>query len=207
MSENKKNDNPITNPVLAYQQALVHQQSMLDQLYSRNNFFMIFQGVVFAGFMQAGNDKACLMLIIALFCVLASYVQVRLAEGARYSYQWACYVVNYLERYLERIAYPDDSIEEKRAFPYHLYDGDIRGKAAAYKKKTDPKDVFKFEMNQPKETIFFSGSHCFGRVFGSGFPSHEYVRISYAFLLFWIVVVLYVLFVKLDFYVLMGFAN
>lgn len=60
----------------------------ISQLTQRNNFFMIFQGVLIAGFVQSqGTSAPIIYFMLTLLGVLISLMQIGMAGGAKY---WQC---------------------------------------------------------------------------------------------------------------------
>lgn len=60
----------------------------IGQLIQRNNFFMLFQGVLIASVMQAENSKPFVEFIICITGMLVSIYQMQMASGAKYWQEW-----------------------------------------------------------------------------------------------------------------------
>lgn len=78
-------DSPVGSLAAAFQLALHQREFEISQLTQRNNFFMIFQGVLIAGLVQS-NGAAAAMISFAL-CVIGfivSLFQIGMAAGSKY---------------------------------------------------------------------------------------------------------------------------
>lgn len=64
--------------------ALEKRDFEITQLVQRNNFFMIFQGVLFAGVMQSSHTKPVVTLLVCTAGLLISLFQVGMASGAKF---------------------------------------------------------------------------------------------------------------------------
>ncbi|MDT3335682.1 hypothetical protein Q4Q49_10265 [Shewanella sp. SP1S1-7] len=64
--------------------ALDKRDFEITQLVQRNNFFMIFQGVLFAGVMQSNHTKPAVTLLVCLAGLLISLFQTGMASGAKF---------------------------------------------------------------------------------------------------------------------------
>jgi len=64
--------------------ALSTRDFEITQLVQRNNFFMIFQGVLFAGVMQSSHTKPLISLLVCLVGFMVSLYQVGMASGAKF---------------------------------------------------------------------------------------------------------------------------
>jgi len=69
---------------LRFQIALETRNFEISQLVQRNNFFMIFQGVLFAGIVQSSHAKPVVSFLVCLAGLLVSFYQVRMAAGAKF---------------------------------------------------------------------------------------------------------------------------
>jgi hypothetical protein len=70
-----------------YRLAISARDFEINQLVQRNNFFMIFQGVLFAGLLQAaGNGKIIpiISFLVSLIGLVISVLQVGMASGAKF---------------------------------------------------------------------------------------------------------------------------
>ena len=64
--------------------ALETRNFEISQLVQRNNFFMIFQGVLFAGLVQSSHPKPVVSFLVCLAGLLVSFYQVQMAAGAKF---------------------------------------------------------------------------------------------------------------------------
>ncbi|EIS3743602.1 hypothetical protein LO909_001315 [Aeromonas hydrophila] len=64
--------------------ALATRDFEITQLVQRNNFFMIFQGVLFAGVMQSAHYKPLVSFLVCLVGLAVSLFQVGMASGAKF---------------------------------------------------------------------------------------------------------------------------
>ena len=70
-----------------YARAIVARDLEVQQLVQRNNFFMIFQGVLLAGLVQAAGNGKIIPIVSFLICsagFAASIFQVGMAAGAKF---------------------------------------------------------------------------------------------------------------------------
>lgn len=82
MSEERKN-----NLKDAYLVAITARDFEITQLVQRNNFFMVFQGVLLAGLLQASNGGDIHPVVIFIACLaglLISILQFFMASGAKF---------------------------------------------------------------------------------------------------------------------------
>lgn len=97
----------------------------INQLIQRNNFFMLFQGVLLAAALQSQNSKP-VVEFVACFCGLAvSLYQTQMASGAKFWQEWWESRVDYYEKLLEQelskpAANAEDASSEESAF-YDLF--------------------------------------------------------------------------------------
>jgi hypothetical protein len=71
----------------AYRTALAARDLEINQLVQRNNFFMIFQGVLLAGLLQASGNTKIIPVVAFLVCacgLCVSILQVMMASGAKF---------------------------------------------------------------------------------------------------------------------------
>lgn len=64
--------------------ALETRNFEISQLVQRNNFFMIFQGVLLAGMIQSSHTKPVVSFLVCLAGFAVSFYQVRMAAGAKF---------------------------------------------------------------------------------------------------------------------------
>ena len=76
---------PVGNIAAAYELTLRQREFEISQLTQRNNFFMIFQGVIIGGLVQSGGSAAPILTfsICALGLVVSIY-QTAMAAGAKF---------------------------------------------------------------------------------------------------------------------------
>jgi len=60
----------------------------ITQLIQRNNFFMLFQGVLLAAALQNQTNKPFVEFVICLSGVFVSFYQMQMASGAKYWQEW-----------------------------------------------------------------------------------------------------------------------
>lgn len=60
----------------------------INQLIQRNNFFMLFQGVLLAAALQNQGSKPIVELVICLTGIWVSIYQLQMASGAKYWQEW-----------------------------------------------------------------------------------------------------------------------
>lgn len=92
----------------------------IAQLVQRNNFFMIFQGVLLAGVVQSNHTKPFVSFLICLAGLVVSAYQAKMAAGAKF---WQDYWQEALTR-TERIMLAGVSASRKRKFLVHLFHQD-----------------------------------------------------------------------------------
>lgn len=64
--------------------ALETRNFEISQLVQRNNFFMIFQGVLLAGIIQSSHAKPVVSFLVCLAGLVVSVYQVKMAAGAKF---------------------------------------------------------------------------------------------------------------------------
>lgn len=64
--------------------ALATRDFEITQLVQRNNFFMIFQGVLFAGVMQSTHTKPLISFLVCFVGLAVSLFQIGMASGAKF---------------------------------------------------------------------------------------------------------------------------
>ncbi|MEJ8320455.1 RipA family octameric membrane protein [Pseudomonas oryzihabitans] len=67
-----------------YEQCIEIRNFEISQLASRNNFLMIFQGVLFAGLVQSAGAFPIISFMACLTGFLVSWYQMQIAAGAKY---------------------------------------------------------------------------------------------------------------------------
>jgi len=93
--------------------ALEKRDFEISQLVQRNNFFMIFQGVLFAGVMQSSHEKPLVTFLVCMAGLLISLFQVGMASGAKFWQEYWEEALKKIEsRLLLHIHRSDDSRRE-----------------------------------------------------------------------------------------------
>lgn len=101
--------------------ALATRDFEITQLVQRNNFFMIFQGVLFAGVMQSAHTKPLVSLLVCLVGLAVSLFQVGMASGAKFWQEYWEEVLREVEKkLLLRLCGP----ESQRGFLLALFHDD-----------------------------------------------------------------------------------
>ena len=75
----------------------------INQLIQRNNFFMLFQGVLLAAALQNQASKPFVELVVCLAGVFVSIYQLQMASGAKYWQEWWESRVDHYEGALRRL--------------------------------------------------------------------------------------------------------
>ncbi len=112
---------PIDTPKNSDEKALKHlfkialesRNFEITQLVQRNNFFMIFQGVIFMGLIQSTHTIAIVSFMICLVGLVTSFFQARMAAGAKFWQEYWEATLTKIER--ELLLQLHDSNEERRA--------------------------------------------------------------------------------------------
>lgn len=79
--------NAVQDPAIAYELAVSRHRYELEQTISRNNFFMVFQGVIVGGSFSIGFgtlEQRALWLLVCILGVCMSIQQTRMALAGRY---------------------------------------------------------------------------------------------------------------------------
>ena len=77
-------DDELADLERSFHLALESRNFEINQLSQRNNFFMIFQGVLLAGLTQSNNEYPLLTFIVCATGLLISICQVKMAAGAKF---------------------------------------------------------------------------------------------------------------------------
>ncbi|MEM5548667.1 hypothetical protein [Pseudoalteromonas fuliginea] len=93
--------------------ALESRNFEITQLVHRNNFFMIFQGVIFMGLVQSTHEIPIVSFMICLVGLVTSFFQARMASGAKFWQEYWEAVLTKLEKILLR--YLKDSDDKRNA--------------------------------------------------------------------------------------------
>lgn len=83
-----------------YQISIDTRNFEINQLIQRNNFFMLFQGVLLAAALQNQASKPFVEFIVCFSGVLVSLYQLQMASGAKYWQEWWESRVEYYEEKL-----------------------------------------------------------------------------------------------------------
>ncbi|MEK8081940.1 RipA family octameric membrane protein [Pseudomonas sp. XK-1] len=88
MSE-KNEEAPETISLKAvYEVSIKARDFEISHLIQRNNFFMLFQGVLLASVMQAENSRPFVELVVCITGFLVSIYQIQMASGAKFWQEW-----------------------------------------------------------------------------------------------------------------------
>lgn len=98
--------------------ALEKRDFEITQLVQRNNFFMIFQGVLFAGIMQSSHQKPLVTFLVCLAGLLVSIFQVGMASGAKF---WQEYWEEALKKIEDRLLMHIHKKDESRREIWSLF--------------------------------------------------------------------------------------
>jgi len=88
VNDEPKTNNPEDSIKSIYRLCIDTRNFEINQLIQRNNFFMLFQGVLFAGVLQNEASKPTVELVVCLIGVLVSYYQLQMASGAKFWQEW-----------------------------------------------------------------------------------------------------------------------
>lgn len=99
MEEEKKRDSYSQNDTEAlfkvYGIALRLRDYEIDRLTNRNNFFMVFQGVIIAGILQSDGTLPVVSFMVCLVGLFISIIQLGVAAGAKFwQVRWEAAVAN-----------------------------------------------------------------------------------------------------------------
>lgn len=75
-------------PINNFEVALRMRNFEIEQLTQRNNFLMVFQGVLFAGLVQSDHNTPVVSFMVCIAGFVVSFFQVRMASGAKF---WQTY--------------------------------------------------------------------------------------------------------------------
>lgn len=90
----------------------------ITQLVQRNNFFMVFQGMIFMGLIQSAHTVPVVSFMICVVGLVSSIFQARMAAGAKFWQEyWEATLTRLEQELLLKIR---DSTEERR-FLYALF--------------------------------------------------------------------------------------
>ena len=95
-------DQSISDLEAVYLKALEVRNFEITQLVQRNNFFMIFQGVLLAGVLQSEGKIPSISLVVSLIGLALSVAQYRTAAGAKFWQERWEFALAETERKLQR---------------------------------------------------------------------------------------------------------
>lgn len=94
----------------------------ISQLVQRNNFFMIFQGVLLAGLIQSSHSKPVVSFLVCAAGLLVSFYQVKMAAGAKFWQEyWEAALHNVEEALIKHL---QSQGEGRRTFLYLFHEED-----------------------------------------------------------------------------------
>ncbi|WP_165673475.1 RipA family octameric membrane protein [Metapseudomonas otitidis] len=88
MSQNNEEAPEIVSLKAVYEVSIKARDFEISQLIQRNNFFMLFQGVLLASVMQAENSRPFVELVVCITGLLVSIYQIQMASGAKFWQEW-----------------------------------------------------------------------------------------------------------------------
>ena len=101
--------------------ALEKRDFEISQLVQRNNFFMIFQGVLFAGVMQSSHEKPIVTFLVCVAGLLTTLFQVGMACGAKF---WQEYWEEALQKIESRLLLHIHKADDTRKEIWSLFHDD-----------------------------------------------------------------------------------
>ena len=102
-------------PINNFEVALQMRNFEIEQLTQRNNFLMVFQGVLFAGLVQSGHTKPVVSFMVCVAGFVVSLFQIGMASGAKF---WQNYWEQILHE-LEKEEYKKRNISEPGRLLFH----------------------------------------------------------------------------------------
>jgi hypothetical protein len=116
MNKSEDNESPeISSLKSVYKISISARDFEIGQLLQRNNFFMLFQGVLLASIMQAENSRPFVEFVVCAVGFLVSIYQIQMASGAKFWQEWWEYKVEYFEEEICR-KLKTESYEPHRLF-------------------------------------------------------------------------------------------
>lgn len=85
---NSKKEKEISELKAVYKLAIETRNFEIQQLINRNNFFMLFQGVLLAALLSNQAPKPFVEFIVCAAGALVSWHQIKVAAGAKYWQEW-----------------------------------------------------------------------------------------------------------------------
>ena len=98
----KKEDKDLYVIKRLYERCIEVRNFEINQLIQRNNFFMLFQGVLLASVLQAEIQAPLVELIICVTGIFVSIYQMQMASGAKFWQEWWESRVEHFEKMLLR---------------------------------------------------------------------------------------------------------
>jgi hypothetical protein len=115
MSEN--NNERLESLKSLYEISISTRNFEISQLIQRNNFFMIFQGVLLASVIQSENSRPLVEFIICATGLTVSFYQMQMASGAKFWQEWWESRVEHFEKLLcEKIQSTNSTTETHELF-------------------------------------------------------------------------------------------
>lgn len=154
-----KNDIESTKRI--YEQVLEIRNFKIKELVQRNNFFMIFQGVLLASALQSSHSNTYLSLVIFIAGAGISYLQMRVASGAKYWQEnWEmrlkdteANLLNLLENENKQLQldFPEEKIQRTRF--YSLFQGVTKEENDKIRNRLDQNHKFSNWMIMKKPSV------------------------------------------------------
>lgn len=88
MSETNEESSETISLKAVYEVSIKARDFEISHLIQRNNFFMLFQGVLLASVMQAQNSRPFVELVVCITGFLVSIYQIQMASGAKFWQEW-----------------------------------------------------------------------------------------------------------------------
>ena len=115
----EKNDDPDMSALKSlFKIALETRNFEINQLVQRNNFFMVFQGVLFAGVIQSPHTKPVVSFLVCLVGLIVSIYHVRMAAGAKFWQEYWEQALHTIEGHLMEKLHTSDC---NRTATFHLF--------------------------------------------------------------------------------------
>jgi len=95
-----KSSDDIESIKAIYKIAIETRNFEINQLIQRNNFFMLFQGVLLAAALQDQTSKPFVELVISIAGLFVSIYQLQMASGAKFWQEWWEERVDHFEKLL-----------------------------------------------------------------------------------------------------------
>ncbi|WP_326999184.1 hypothetical protein [Comamonas testosteroni] len=101
--------------------ALETRNFEISQLVQRNNFFMIFQGVLLAGMIQSSHSKPVVSFLVCLAGLVVALCQIKMAAGAKFWQEyWEAALQDIEKELIKHLSNPGAG----RAKLFHLFHDD-----------------------------------------------------------------------------------